>query len=96
MIDGEGNEYICFQEETTFKVWPGSPVYINKKLAEEAYKEYLHHGGRGQSFERLHERGGFGLSELLILLYARIKRLEGEPVSVFDIGSPFLKNNKTF
>jgi hypothetical protein len=45
-------------------------------VAEEAYKEYAARFGSNQSLKRLNERGGFGASELAILLYHRIKRLE--------------------
>ena len=37
-------------------------------LAEQAYKVYAARYGRGQSLERLAERGGFGLAELGDLL----------------------------
>lgn len=37
-------------------------------LAQEAYAEYVRHFGSEQTFERLHERGGFGPSELMDLL----------------------------
>ena len=45
-------------------------------VAEEGYKEYSTQQGTGQSLERLGERGGFAGSELSILLFERIKRLE--------------------
>jgi len=45
-------------------------------VAEEAYKEYAVQFGSSQSLKRLNERGGFAASELAILLYERIKRLE--------------------
>ena len=40
-------------------------------LAEEAYKRYVKEGGRGQSLERLAERGGFGREELVYLIRGR-------------------------
>lgn len=46
-------------------------------IAEEAYKEYILQGGRGQSLERLAERGGFGWEEIIHLLFDRIARIEG-------------------
>ena len=49
---------------------------IPRVVAEEAYKEYAAQNGTSQSFDRLCERGGFGPSELAILLFERIKRLE--------------------
>jgi len=47
---------------------------IEKKIALEAYAEY-HIQHSSQSFERLHERGGFAQSELIGFLYMRIRRL---------------------
>ncbi len=47
-------------------------------IAEEAYKEYADRYGTSQSLERLGERGGFGIYELVELLYARIEKLEKE------------------
>lgn len=37
-------------------------------IAELAYKQYVKDCGKGQSLERLAERGGFGWSELIRLL----------------------------
>lgn len=54
------------------------PPDIPELIAREAYKEYAMQYGTQQSFERLHERGGFGCAELAILLYDRIKRIENE------------------
>lgn len=45
-------------------------------VAVEAYKEYAAQHGTTQSLERLCERGGFSATELAILLYERIKRIE--------------------
>lgn len=56
---------------------------IPRVIAEEAYKEYSEQFGTQQSLERIEERGGFHISEISILLFERIKRLEKE----FD-GSP--------
>lgn len=49
--------------------------HINEDIAREAYKEYVAQFGTGQSFERLHQRGGFGAIELATLLFKRIQRL---------------------
>lgn len=57
-------------------IQPTSLKTVSREIAEEAYKEYSALYGNDQSFERLHERGGFGWSELAILLHGRIKRLE--------------------
>ncbi|MBH2533853.1 hypothetical protein [Serratia bockelmannii] len=51
---------------------------VDADIARAAYEEYVVQCGDGQSFERLHQRGGFCWAELAALLYARIKRLEGE------------------
>ena len=53
--------------------WPvqGStrpPGTVAESEAREAYAAYVKRGGAGQSFERLHERGGFGYGELELLL----------------------------
>lgn len=53
-------------DETNHKDLPDSS--IPHWLAEIAYTEYVKHGGRGQSLERLNERGGFGRWELLFFL----------------------------
>ena len=47
-------------------------------VAQEAYKEYAMQYGTGQSLEQIGERGGFGAVELITLLYARIRRIQGE------------------
>lgn len=44
------------------------PTDVDWRLAELAYSEYVNHGGRGQSLERLAERGGFGIEELVLFL----------------------------
>lgn len=41
------------------------PAKIPWELAERAYESYARKHGRGQSLERLNERGGFSFSELL-------------------------------
>jgi hypothetical protein len=48
---------------------------IPKVIAQEAYKEYADQGHGAQSFDRLHERGGFGDTEIILLLFERIQRL---------------------
>lgn len=48
---------------------------IPEIIAQEAYKEYADQGHGGQSFARLHERGGFSAVEIATLLYERIQRL---------------------
>jgi len=40
-------------------------------------EEYVLQGGRGQTLERLGERGGFGWEEIINLLFDRIIRIEG-------------------
>lgn len=51
---------------------------IRIEIAQEAYKEYQANFGNDQTFERLQDRGGFGIDEICMLLYARIKRLESK------------------
>ena len=57
-------------------------------IAREAYKEYAAQGQGDQSFERLHERGGFGCMEMAMLLFQRIKRIQGEPIPEWPIHFP--------
>jgi hypothetical protein len=47
-------------------------------VAEEGYKEYVEQFSNSQDLNCLNQRGGFGAAELCILLYYRIKRLEGK------------------
>lgn len=49
---------------------------VDEVIAREAYEEYAAQGHGNQSFERLHERGGFCAMEIITLLYQRIKRIE--------------------
>lgn len=49
---------------------------ISERFARSAYVEYCAQGHGDQSFERLHERGGFGVTEIMLLLCERIQRLE--------------------
>jgi hypothetical protein len=45
-----------------------APCTVPWWLAEVAYESYVKSGGRGQSLERLAERGGFGRYELVGLI----------------------------
>lgn len=47
---------------------------IPEPIARLAYEEYSYQFGTEQSFERLHERGGFGYQEALALLADLIER----------------------
>ena len=58
---------------------------IRKDIAREAYQEYSDQGHGDQSFERLHERGGFGCRELAMLLFQRIHRLQGKEVPRWEV-----------
>lgn len=49
-------------------VYPQQACIIPWWLAEEAYVYYSAKYGKGQSLERLAERGGFGREELLFFL----------------------------
>ncbi len=69
--DGAGNKLptACIQTSSYDREVP-------LVIAEEAYKEYAARYGTSQSLDRLCERGGFGASELAILLFWRVRRLE--------------------
>lgn len=49
---------------------------IPEGIARLAYDEYAARYGTDQSFERLHERGGFGVLEIVTLLADRVERLQ--------------------
>ncbi len=51
---------------------------IERRYAEAAYIEYAARYGTQQSFDRIHERGGFGIEEIMMLLCWRIERLEAK------------------
>jgi len=76
------SDFMCFNGVWNCVTVPcqrqSCPGQIPAALAEEAYREYAARYGTAQSFGRLHERGGFGIDELAILLFYRIKRLETE------------------
>ena len=55
---------------------PGRRWSVPRWIAEHAYVEYARQFGTSQSFDRLHERGGFGNIELMTFLCERIERLE--------------------
>lgn len=55
---------------------PGVRTSVPTPIAEMAYAEYVRQYGNDQSFERLHQRGGFGVIELMALLCQRIVFLE--------------------
>jgi hypothetical protein len=63
-------------ETAPVQLVPRIDARVPVEIAQEAYKEYAAQHGTSQSFERLCERGGFSATELAILLYERIKRLE--------------------
>lgn len=46
-----------------------TPGRLPEPVARMAYEVY-HHLWPGQTFERLHERGGFGVGEVVAMLYA--------------------------
>lgn len=58
--------------------YSGEPVRIPWNYAEEAYKEYSAQYGTQQSLERLAERHGFGVFEIIDLLVKRIRRIESD------------------
>lgn len=52
------------------------PNSLPRPIVEVAYKEYAAQHDTQQSLERLAERGGFGTTEIIILLYEHIERLD--------------------
>jgi len=50
------------------------PPQLPEEIARLAYEEYANQGHGGQSFERLHERGGFGVTEVITLLADLVER----------------------
>lgn len=55
--------------------------YVQERVARLAYAEYERQYGSQQSFVRLHERGGFGMAELIELLANSLVRLGAEPAA---------------
>lgn len=53
------------------------PIPIPRVWAEEAYFEYARQYGTSQSLERLEERGGFGVEEVISLLIDALDRARG-------------------
>lgn len=47
---------------------------VSERIARIAYDEYVKRYGPNQSFERLHERGGFSVGELIDLLAEAVER----------------------
>lgn len=80
----------------TDKKFPIQPDYDEKfrevdwKIAEVAYKEYKAQYGNSQSLERIVERGGFSINELVNLLYDGIVRItkKGTSEQVFSFNLP--------
>lgn len=72
--DGAGREFLTAPVQKSQECM--GDLRIPRIVAEEAYKEYVDQNGSSQSFERLCERGGFGPSELAILLFNRIERIQ--------------------
>lgn len=56
-------------EEPEVPVLASEPIRrVSERIALIAYDEYVKRYGPNQSFERLHERGGFSVGELIDLL----------------------------
>ncbi|MDE9537352.1 hypothetical protein [Xenorhabdus bovienii] len=53
-----------------------SATDIDLDIAKAAFEEYRKQFGDDQSFERLHQRGGFCWAELAVFLFKRIQYLE--------------------
>ena len=47
----------------------GKRGHLPAEISSKAYEVYSHFYGTGQSLERLNERGGFHVSEIIELLY---------------------------
>lgn len=47
----------------------GQKVEISEEIARKAYEVFSHLYGTSQSFERIHERGGFSSREIIAFLY---------------------------
>lgn len=56
---------------------PGKYIMIPWEYAELAYAEYVKKYGNSQSLVRIHERGGFGVEEIIKFLSWGIKRSKG-------------------
>ena len=69
--DSEGNSVETFPIQDT-RGTDSVPI----EWAEEAYKEYAAQFGTSQSLEDLGSRGGFGATEIAMLLFQRLKRIE--------------------
>lgn len=53
----------------------GRMMTIPLPIAEEAWKEYAAQGHGGQSLQRINERAGFSVYEIIMLLNDRCRRL---------------------
>lgn len=60
------------------KIKKNEPVTIPEELARLAYEQYSYLFGNDQSFERIHERGGFGYIEVICLLADLLERERGK------------------
>lgn len=62
-------------EEPEVPVLASEPMRrVSERIARIAYDEYVERYGTGQSFNRLHERGGFSVGELIELLADAVER----------------------
>ncbi len=75
-VDGAGRSVKTFLLQSDLKYMLFSVPY---EILEEAYKEYSAQYGSRQSLDRVVERGGFGVVELIGLLFERCQRLEKLP-----------------
>lgn len=60
---------------------------IPEPIARLVYEEYSAHYGTRQSFERIHERGGFGAAEVIAALADIIERERGNGTDGSSEGS---------
>ncbi len=84
LVDHMMNNLKRFQNIEDFKDFPVltdlqlETKKIKLNIAKEVYKGYTKRYGTGQSLERIAERGGFSVNEIILLLYQRTQTLEAE------------------
>lgn len=67
------------------RINPHESPTIPEPIARLAYEEYSRRMGTDQSFERIHQRGGFGYTEVISLLADLIERERAWAPGVGDI-----------
>ena len=62
----------------------GVKTTVPEWIARMAYEEYARQYGTSQSFNELHQRGGFGIQELMVLLCESIQHARTPKGEKFD------------